>query len=278
MLGLGYGVFQIVVIVRKRGVGLDLADTVGLEDRAHRYAVIQKPLVLLKLALFDRGAFPVKVHRRCQRLLIRVGKRRRLVGGLRVVQHLLQRAHAGEDGDHPIQIQAETQRPGSDAPIRVLRAQKRLRFFRESGKAAALDRLHDDDLAAMSANHIITKSRLHQLAVPIDGVECDLNELDFRVLSQNPIQQLRRGMEGNAQVADLAVLLPLLRMLKEMCRLYNAAFAVIAVVVDGLDVVQKIVINIVHPEMIQLALEGFLDFLLRDQHKGRELRRHGEAV
>ena len=57
VLGLRNGVLQIVVVVRKTGVRLDLADAPGLQDRADGNAVIQEPLVPLDLALLDGRAF-----------------------------------------------------------------------------------------------------------------------------------------------------------------------------------------------------------------------------
>ena len=85
-------------------------------------------------------------------------------------------------------------------------------------------------------------------------------------------------MERDAQMADLPVLLPLFRVVKEVRRLDNAALAVIAVIVDGLDVVEQIVVDVVHAQILQLALECLLDLLFRDQQKGRELGGYRIAV
>lgn len=56
---------------------------------------------------------------------------------------------------------------------------------------------------------------------------------------------------------------------EKMRLLDNAALAVIAVIVDGLNVMEQIVIDIVHTQMVQLTLERFFDLLFRDHHKGR---------
>ena len=79
-------------------------------------------------------------------------------------------------------------------------------------------------------------------------------------------------------MADLSVFLPLLCMVKQVRRLHDAALAVITVVVDVLNVVEQIVIDIVHAEIVQLSLESLFDLLFRDQHKGRELCRDRKAL
>ena len=130
----------------------------------------------------------------------------------------------------------------------------------------------------MPADHLITEAGLHQLAVPVDGVERDLDKLDLRMIRQHAVQQLGGGMEGDAQVADLSVFLPLFRVIEQVRRLHDAALAVITVVVDVLNVVEQIVIDIVHAQIVQLTPEGLFDLLFRDQHKGRELCRDRKAL
>ena len=115
--------------------------------------------------------------------------------------------------------------------------QNGFRILRQPGKSAAFDRLHDDDLPAVLPDHLIAGPGLHQLAVPVDGVERDLNKLDLWMLCQNAVQQLRGGMERDAQMTDLPVFLPFFCVVKEVCRLDNAALAVIAVIVDVLNCV-----------------------------------------
>ena len=155
---------------------------------------------------------------------------------------------------------------------------KRLRFLRELCQTAALDRLHDHDFSAVPADHVIAGAGLHQFAVPVNRVQRDLHEFDLRVLRQHAVQQLSRGMERDAEMADLPVFLPLLRMIEQMRRLYDPALAVVAVIVDILDVVQQIIVDILHAQLVQLALEHVLDLIFRNKIEGREFCRHSEAV
>ena len=67
-------------------------------------------------------------------------------------------------------------------------------------------------------------------------------------------------------------------MVEQVRRLHDAALAVITVVVDVLNVVEQIVIDIVHAQIVQLTPEGLFDLLFRDQHKGRELCRDRKAL
>ena len=77
---------------------------------------------------------------------------------------------------------------------------------------------------------------------------------------------------------DLAVLFPLLRVVKEVRGLDDAAVAVVSVIVHVLDIVEQVVVDVIHAEVGKLALERLLDLLLRKLQEGRELRCHGKAI
>ena len=78
-------------------------------------------------------------------------------------------------------------------------------------------------------------------------------------------------------MADLSICFPFFRVVKQMRCFDDAAFAVVTVIVHILNIMQKIIIDMVHAEMIQLTLECLLNLFLGDQHKGRKLRRDGIA-
>ena len=114
----------------------------------------------------------------------------------------------------------------------------------------------------MPADDLVAGASLHQLGVPVHIVGGNLYEFKLRVLRQYAVQQLRGGMEREAQVFDLPLRLPLQRVLDQMLGLYDAAFAVIAIVPAGLEVVQQVVIHIVHAQPVQLFLKDVLDLVL----------------
>ena len=77
---------------------------------------------------------------------------------------------------------------------------------------------------------------------------------------------------------DLPVFLPLFCMFKEVRRLYNTALAVITIIVNGLNVMEQVIIDVVYTQIVQLAPEGFLNLVFRDHHERRELGRHSKTI
>ena len=80
-------------------------------------------------------------------------------------------------------------------------------------------------------------------------------------------------------MADLALCLPLERMLDQMLGLDDAAVSVVAVVPARLEIVQQIVVDIVHAQTVQLLLEVALDLVLVTglQEEGRKLGGDADA-
>ena len=99
------------------------------------------------------------------------------------------------------------------------------------------------------------------------------------MLGQDTVQKLCRGMERKAQMPDLTLCLPLERMFDQMLGLNDTAVSVVAVVPARLEVVEQIVVDIVHAELIELMLEIALDLVLVAglQQEGRELRGDADA-
>ena len=146
--------------------------------------------------------------------------------------------------------------------IRIFLFQHVLHRIRDFGQAAAFDGFHDDDAFSVPADHIVAGTGLYKLRVPVQIVCCNLNKLEFRMLSQNAVEQLCGGVEREAQVADLAFCLPFQRMFNQMFGLNDAAISIVAVIPTGLKIVEQIVVNIVYAELIQLMLEVPFDLIL----------------
>ena len=118
------------------------------------------------------------------------------------------------------------------------------------GQAAAFDGLHDDDLAPVLADHFVTFLSLDQLAVPVHIVQGNLDKFHFRMFRQDPVQKLGRAMERKAQMLNLALGLPLFGMLKKMGLFHDAALAVDTIIVHRLNIMQQIVVNIIHAQVL----------------------------
>ena len=130
----------------------------------------------------------------------------------------------------------------------------------------------------MLADDLISFHSLHQFTLRIDIVERNLHELNFRVLCQDPIQEFCRGMEGKAQMFDLSFCFPLVCMIKEVRSLYDAALAVNAVIINRLEIMQQIIIDIVHAEVLKLLGKNWFDLAFFLQAEGRELCGNSKSV
>ena len=129
----------------------------------------------------------------------------------------------------------------------------------------------------MAADGVKDGAALDELAVGVDVVEGDLDELDFGVLGEDAVEQRGRAVERDPQVAHLALLEPAPRVVEEPVA-PDRATAVDPVVVDGVHVVQEVVVDVVDTEVLELACEDGLDLGLARHVEGRVLGGHGEAV
>ena len=77
---------------------------------------------------------------------------------------------------------------------------------------------------------------------------------------------------------DFSIRFPLFRVVKEMAGFRHSAVSINAIVIDCLDVVQQIIVDILHTQMFQLAGKNRLNFILMLEGKRGKLRRHGKAV
>ena len=100
----------------------------------------------------------------------------------------------------------------------------------------------------MLLRRLIDGAGLDPFALPVQIVELDLDELHFRVLRQDPVQQLRRVVEGKAYMPHQA-LTPLLQKPVEAVILFIDRVAV------GLDAMQQIIVEILRAGQLQLLLK-----------------------
>ena len=77
---------------------------------------------------------------------------------------------------------------------------------------------------------------------------------------------------------DLSFCFPLVCMIKEMRGLYDAALAVNAVIINRLEIMQQIIIDIVHSEVFELFGKDWFDLALFLQAECRELCGNSESV
>ena len=232
------GVEQIVVVIGKAGIGLKLADAVAFHNGGDGDTVERQALVTTQILY--RSLHAVEgVNVFCKPAALPCGDRFQLLISTDVVPNLLQCAHTAQAADEAVQRPDEADRLGSDGALRVLLHEHLFDCLRHLRKPTALDRLHDDDLLSVLADDFIAGLGLHKLRVPVHVVCRNLDKLKFGMLGQNTIQELCRGMEGKAKMFDLALRLPLERMLDQMLGLNDTAVSVIPVVPACLEIVEQ---------------------------------------
>ena len=145
----------------------------------------------------------------------------------------------------------------------------RLRDFREH---AALYRLHDDDLSAVGANGLIALTGLNVPGVPVEVVQSDLYCLYLRVISKNPVQHIGGIVEGEGDVSDFALFLPLLHVLEQMGVPDNLTVA------HPVYIVEQIVVKVAYAAPLQLLGKDFLRLSLISDGENGELGGQHEAI
>ena len=118
-------------------------------------------------------------------------------------------------------------------------------------------------------------SRIGSGAGVVDGQP---HELRLGVLGQELAEHVRRRMERDAETLDEAPLPLSIRMLEQMRRRDDALLVGNTLVEGGLDVVDEVVVDVIHAQVDKLRLERRLDLVLGDEVEGGELRGDGERV
>lgn len=135
-----------------------------------------------------------------------------------VILHLLHIAHAGQ---HHHDAGEARRKPDGIAgrAAAVQRFQHRGGVLGQVDQIAALDRLHDKHRLIVPAADLIAFAALHGDVIIVQIVELDLHDLDLRILGQDPVQHLGAVVEGEADMADLALGLEVERRLIRAARL-----------------------------------------------------------
>ena len=274
---LGDGVLEVVVVGAERGVGHEAADVVRLEDRRDRRAVVGEPREAREVGA-DLAGVAVGVRDVVQEGEVVCGEGLERLGGADVLADLLDGRHARERCHDAVEAAGVAQCPLGGRGLGVARAEHGRDLGRDLREAAALDRLHEHDVPAVAADGIVDGAALDELAVGVDVVEGDLDELDLGVLGEDAVEQRGRAVERDAEVAHLALLDPAPRVVEEPVAPDHATASVDPVVVDGVHVVQEVVVDVVDTEVLELACEDGLDLGLARHVEGRVLGGHGEAV
>ena len=243
-------VLIIIVVVRETGVGLDLANIPGLQDGADRHPVIFEAGIFTQIRRAQRTTGAIQGFRLPEQLFFVCGQRRRRLHHPAIIFHLGQGGHARKYCQHAFQVRRKTQGPGRNGLLWLTVQQQFFCRRGQLGQAAAFDGLHDDDLAPVLADHFVTFLSLDQLAVPVHIVQGNLDKFHFRMFRQDPVQKLGRAMERKAQMLNLALGLPLFGMLKKMGLFHDAALAVDTIIVHRLNIMQQIVVNIIHAQVL----------------------------
>ena len=120
--------------------------------------------------------------------------------------------------------------------------------FRQIDQRAALDGLHDDGRLTEFAADLQALAGLDGRIVPVDVIELNLHNLNLRILGQDLIQDVRLIVEGDAEMADLALRQQLQR------RFIRADFLVLTEAVLVLCV-HQVIIEIINAAGCQLCIE-----------------------
>ena len=165
-----------------------------------------------------------------------------------IILHLLNAGHAGKHRDQTVEVRGEPHGPRRAGRFRLRRFQDFLYAFRRIRQHAALDRLHDDDGLVVFPRRFVTGPGLNGRIFPVAVIDLELYELHFRVRLQNGFQFLRRGMERETDMTDLAFLLLFLHEGPhiEVVEKFRAALA---------EIVQQIEIEIARARLFQRSLE-----------------------
>ena len=192
-----------------------------------------------------------------------------LVQGLRldhegeVVVHLVQVAHAGEDHRHLLKARGEAQSHAGRRLTELL-VERYGVFGQTLDERAALDRLHDDDRLAVADAGFVDALGIHGDVAVVQIVELDLDDLDLRVGGQDLVQDLGGVVEGQADVADLALAL-------EFEGGLIGAAGLELLKVPGVLGVHQIEVEVFHPAGLELANKDWPYIIFGRKHGLRKL-------
>ncbi len=144
-------------------------------------------------------------------------------------------------------------------------------MLREVHQGSALYRLHDKQGLFMLSCHLVDLPALDRGVLIVQVVELDLHDLDLRVIGQNPVQNIRLVVEGDADVPDLSLPLQLERSLIRMTALE-------LLIVRAALCVHEVEVEVVDAAPFKLLFKKRPDVLLRLEIRLRQLVRQNVAI
>ena len=132
------------------------------------------------------------------------------------------------------------------------------------GQLTSLHGLHHDDGLAVTSSYLIAAARIDYGVFPVGIVDLKLHELYVGVVGQQLFEMFRRGMKGEAIVADESLLLQLFHVVPD-------AEAVELVLVPLVNAVEQVEIDIARPRTFQTDVNLVLGLFLALADRGIQL-------
>ena len=191
-----------------------------------------------------------------------------LCEGFQVVRHLRLVGHTGEDDLAALQALDPAHRPGGNGPVRARLPEAPADVLAQRRQAAALDRLHDDHRDAAPLGQLVALQA--RLNVGVHVVELNLAEIPVAI-GQHLLEQLVAVVEGEAEMADAALLLLLEQEVDQA--VFKRRLPVLLV-----DAVQQVKVEVLHLQGPELTLEDLLRLLQGMDERQRQLGGQVEAL
>ena len=122
----------------------------------------------------------------------------------KVIRHLFLAAHAGEHHHHAL-LRGGIADGIAGVASALQTVQNGSGLLRQVHQIAALYRLHDDGRLSVSAADLQTGHAPDHRAVRVQIVKLDLYRFNAGLLGEDPVQHLRRVVEGHADMPDLSL-------------------------------------------------------------------------
>ena len=115
---LGNGILQVIIVVGKTRVGLELAHIICLQNRGHRRAMQLQAGISAQIGA-DRTCVLIKPHHLVELRFLHIGQRFQFFNRVDIVLYLVKRGHARQVADYAVKASGKTHRPRRDGSVRV---------------------------------------------------------------------------------------------------------------------------------------------------------------
>ena len=200
-----------------------------------------------------------------------LGHGHEILHGGQVVFHLVHGIHAAEHGEDPFLRGDEAERPGSVGLSGSGRVEHLLHSLGRVCQQAALAGLHDRDVFTVPSGHFVYAAGFDLGVLPVGIVELELYEIDLGMVGEDPVQNCRGVVEGEAEMPDQSLFFLFRQELPD-------AVVVIGAVVAFSHRVEQIEIEKVHAQTFAADIELCPGVLPAAGGAGVELAGNGEAV